>query len=157
MPDDQKLRDQLVKLMKGGNAFFPLPEVLDSTPYEITSKKPEGFVHTIWEITEHIRICLHDLVEYSKSSYFQSPPWPEGYWPKNTGPESKEEWESSVGHIKALLEEMIDMVLDSSNDLFKPFAANPDHNLLRQATIVAEHNAYHNGQIVLLRKALGSW
>lgn len=157
MSEDKKVRDQLVMLMKGGNAFIPLSEVLDSTPFEITGKKPEGFSHTIWELTEHIRICLHDLVEYSKNSYFQSPPFPEGYWPESTSPKSKEEWKDCVNHIKRLLNEMIERVSDPSIDLVEPFAANPNHNLLREANIVAEHNAYHAGQIVQLRKVLGSW
>ena len=151
---EQQLRDQLETLIRQGNAFTPLTRLLGDIPYEVTGRQVEGFAHTIWELTEHIRIALHDLVEYSKDSLFQSPPWPEGFWPKQPAPDSEGEWGKSVGRIRDLLEEMIQLVRDPANDLFEPFAANPDHHLLRQATIVAEHAAYHGGQIALLSKAL---
>ena len=151
---EKKLREQLAALISQGNAFTPLPQLLDSIPYEVTGQSLEGFSHTVWELTEHLRIALHDLVEYSKDSHYQSPPWPDGFWPEQPGPSSQDEWKESISQIKALQEEMIEMVQDPANDLFEPFAANPDHHLLRQATIVAEHNAYHGGQIALLSKAL---
>ncbi|MBS3770664.1 MAG: DinB family protein [Bacteroidales bacterium] len=150
---EQKLRDQLVTMIRQGNAFRSLPQLLDSISYEATGKQVEGFPHTVWELTEHLRIALHDLVEYSKDSHYQSPPWPEGFWPKHSKPRSSEEWKESVRHINDLMEEMVSLVQDPSNDLFQPFDAHPDHHLLRQATIVAEHNAYHGGQIAMLSKA----
>jgi len=153
--EDKKLRDQLVAMIRQGNAFRPLPQLLDSIPFEITGKQVEGYDHNIWELTEHMRIALHDLVEYSKDSRYQSPPWPEGFWPDHLKPRSKEEWQQSVKHINELMEEMIEMVDDPSMDLFEPFSANPDHHLLRQATIVAEHNAWHGGQIAVVSKAAG--
>ncbi|MGM0531246.1 MAG: DinB family protein [Bacteroidota bacterium] len=151
--NDQKLRDQLVTLISQGNAFRPLPELLGSISYENTGKQVKGFAHTIWELTEHLRIALHDLVEYSKDSHYHSPPWPEGFWPKHSKPRSSEEWEESIRHVKDLMDEMINLVQDPSNDLFQSFKANPGHHLLRQATIVAEHNAYHGGQIAVISKA----
>ena len=154
MDTDKVLRNQLVTMMKQGNAFTPLTETLNAVSYDVTGKTVNNFPHTIWELTEHIRLALHDLVEYSKDSHYQSPPWPEGYWPDNRGPYSEDEWKKSVEHIQDLLQEMINRVQDTSNDLFEPFAANPEHNLLRQATIVAEHCAYHAGQIAMLRKAM---
>ena len=150
---EQKLRDQLEVMIRQGNAFRPLPQLLDSIPFDILGNQVEGFDHTLWELTEHLRIALHDLVEYSKDSH-QSPPWPEGFWPKNRGPRAKQEWQESIRHINELLEEIIEMVQDPSRDLFEPFSANPDHHLLRQATIVAEHNAWHGGQIALVKKAV---
>ena len=152
---EQILRNQLVTMIRQGNAFTPVPQLLDSIPYEITGKHIEGYGHTVWELTEHLRIALHDLVEYSKDSHYQSPPWPEGFWPGTPAPPSREEWEESVKRIKELMEEMVEMVQDPSNDLFEPFAANPNHHLLRQATIVAEHNAWHGGQIAVVGKAAG--
>jgi len=153
---EQILREQLVTLMKQGNAFRPMSDLFDSVPYQIVGKQEEGFSHTVWELTEHIRRALHDLVEYSKDSYYQSPPWPEGFWPEQPAPNSEEEWDESVRQINELLHKMIARVQDPSTDLFEPFKANPNHHLLRQATIVAEHNAYHAGQIAMLSKAIES-
>lgn len=154
MDNTQQLRERLVKLLQQGSAFKPLPETLKTIPFEVTGQQMEGFAHTVWELTEHLRLALHDLVEYSKDSHFQSPPWPDGYWPKNPAPASEKEWQNSLQQINDLREEMIRMVQDTSNDLFEPFKANPDHNLLRQATIAAEHTAYHGGQIAMLSKAI---
>jgi hypothetical protein len=154
METEQLIRKQLVSLIRQGNAFNPLANVLEDIPYKLTGKKIEGSDHTIWEITEHIRICLYDLVEYSKDSYFKSPPWPDGYWPEKTFPGSEKEWLESIERIKELTEEMIQMVQDPKRDLYEPFAANPSHHLLRQATIVAEHNAFHTGQLAMLKKVL---
>lgn len=149
---DQKLRDQLATMMRQGNAFTPLPDLLESIPYDVTGKQVEGFSHTVWELTEHLRIALHDLVEYSKESHYASPPWPDGFWPDQPAPASEEAWQESVKQIRALTEEMICLVRNPANDLFEPFEANREHHLLRQATIVAEHNAYHAGQIAMISK-----
>lgn len=154
MDNDQKLRDQLAALIRQGNAFKPLLQVLESVPFEATGQRVEGFSHTVWELTEHIRIAFHDLVEYSKDSHYQSPPWPDGFWPDQTRPASEEEWNQTVQAVGELQEEMIALVKDPGNGLFEPFAANAHHHLLRQATIAAEHTAYHAGQIAMLSKAV---
>lgn len=154
MENTQQLRERLAKLLQQGSAFKPLPETLKSIPFEVTGQEMEGFSHTVWELTEHIRLALHDLVEYSKDSHFQSPPWPDGYWPEHPGPSSEKEWKDSIRQIIELREEMIAMVTDTSKDLFEPFKANASHNLFRQATIAAEHTAYHGGQIAMLSKAI---
>ena len=154
MDNTQQLRERLVKLLLQGSAFKPLPETLKSIPFEVTGQQLDGFAHTVWELTEHIRIAMHDLVEYSKDSYFESPPWPDGFWPEESAPSSEKEWKYSIQQINDLREEMIQMVKDPSNDLFEPFKANADHNLFRQATIAAEHAAYHGGQIAMLSKAI---
>ena len=86
--------------------------------------------------------------------YFQSPPWPDGYWPNHSAPASGKEWLETVERIEQLIEEMIELIQDPEKDLFEPFSSNPEHNLLRQATIVAEHNAYHSGQLAMMKKAL---
>lgn len=153
MDKDQKLREQLVSLLKQGKAFNPMIDQLKSVHWKQTGKELQGFSHTIWEITEHIRLALHDLVEYSKDSYFQSPPWPEGYWPENSSPASEEEWKKSIEAIEKLMSEMINLVQNPENDLYEPFIANSEHNLLRQVTIAAEHTAYHAGQVAMLKAA----
>ena len=152
--NDQKLREKLVSMLRQGNAFTPLPQLLSSMPYKVAGEKPEGFSHTVWELTEHIRRALHDLVAYSKDSYYESPPWPEGYWPDNQAPADEKEWEDSLYQINTLLDEMIALVKDPNVDLFEPFQAHSGHNLVRQATIAAEHTAYHSGQIAMLSKAI---
>ena len=154
MNTNEKLQNQLISLILQGNAFMPLTNLLESIPLEITAKRIDNPVHTIWELTEHIRIALYDLVAYSKDSYFQSPPWPDGYWPDHPEPQSSEEWGKSINQINSLLNELTELIKDPSVNLYEPFKANPEHTLLRQITIVAEHNAYHTGQIAMLKNLL---
>lgn len=91
-----------MKLLKQGSAFKLLPDTYKAIPYEVTGKQMDGFAHPVWELTEHIRIAFHDLVEYSKDSYFESPPWPDGFWPENPEPSSEKEWKYSIQQINDL-------------------------------------------------------
>lgn len=157
MDHDQATRERLVTLMKGGEAFIPVNEVLVSTPFEVVGQKPGDIPFSIWQLTEHMRIALYDILEFSKDPYFESPQWPDEYWPATEQPDNANAWKKSIRIFQEHLEEMILLVREPWNDLYKPFLPGKDYNLLRQAQLVAEHNAYHTGQIVLIRKLLGAW
>jgi uncharacterized damage-inducible protein DinB len=106
---------------------------------------------------EHLRIALWDILEFSRDPGYASPPWPEGYWPGEKGPANQEAFDRSREAITAGIAEMGQLVQDEANDLFAPFPHGSGQNLVREAMLVAEHNAYHLGQIVLLRRLLGDW
>ena len=132
------------------NAFGPLRHPGRSLP------GPPGHPHTIWQLLEHLRICQDDLVEYSRDPNHVSPDFPDGYWPESDAPEDEEAWEASVAAFKNGLQEMIALVSDPTRDLFETLSWSEEgHTLLREALMLADHNAYHLGQIVQLKKALG--
>lgn len=157
MANDAKLRDHLIKLVQGGHAFAAFDAAVKDFPFEKAGTKPDGFDHSAWQLLEHIRITQWDIVEFSVDANHVSPDWPEGYWPKEAAPKDHKDWQNSVEAIKNDLQKMQDIVRDTSNDLFAEIPHGTGQTILREALLVAEHNAYHLGQLVMLRKILGIW
>jgi len=157
MVPDQQLRDQLTKLIKSGQAFKPLPEVLQGISAAVAGKRIADLPYTLWQLIEHLRIALYDILDFSRNPDYESPEWPAGYWTQEEKPANQEALDKSIQSILAGLEAMIKSIQDPAQDLFKPFAHGDGQNLLREAMLVAEHNAYHLGEIVVLRRLLGNW
>ena len=120
--------------------------------------KPDNLPHTPWRLLEHMRLCQWDILEYSRNPEHISPEFPDGYWPEGKAPLTEEAWDKSVGKFRAELQEMQDQVMDPEVDLLAQIPhGERGHTVLREALLVADHNAYHLGQLVMVRKALGAW
>ena len=154
---DKDLRSHLMKLLDGGGAHLKPSQVLTDFPAEARGRKPAGSPYSAWLLLEHMRIAQWDILEFSRDPNHVSPPYPQGYWPAGEGPASKEAWENSVAAFQADLEEMKQLVVDPAVDLFKSIPHGDGQTVLREAMLVADHNAYHLGQLVLLRRLLGDW
>jgi hypothetical protein len=148
------LRQHLVNLLTKAEAHVDLESSLKDFPRELRGKKPEGSPHTPWQLLEHIRIAQWDILEFSKDAKHKSPKWPDDYWPKTEAPSDDKAWDKSVKQVLADLNAMSDLVSDSKRDLFAPIPHGDGQTLLREALLVADHNAYHLGQLVLLRRIL---
>lgn len=157
MSHDQQLRKQLVKSLDWNEAHADFSAAVKSLPHELQGKVPEGLAHSPWQLLEHIRIALWDILEFSRDPGHKSPKWPEGYWPKYPAPPSESDWEKSVKAIREHLQDMAELIEDPKNDLFAAIAHGDGQTLLRQALLIADHNAYHIGELVLTRQALGAW
>lgn len=157
MKQEQQLRRQLVKLMQGGQAYTPADQLLAGISPENAGKEVDNLPYTLWQLMEHLRIALWDILEFSRDPTYESPQWPEGYWPKEKAPADEAALNSCREAITEGLQEMIRLVQDESNDLYEPFPHGNGQNLLREAMLVAEHNAYHLGQVIVLRRLLGDW
>lgn len=157
MDSDNQLRQQLAKSLDWSEAHADLAATLKGFPAELRGKVPPGLEHSAWQLLEHIRIALWDIVEFSRSARHKSPTWPEEYWPKSAAPPNDEAWEQSVTTIRENLDTMRKLVTDSKHDLFAPIPGGSGQTLLREALLIGDHNAYHLGQLVLVRKALGAW
>jgi len=151
------LRRHLVELLEGRNAHVDLPGALAGLPPKLRGAKPEGAPHTAWQLLEHIRLAQWDILGFSRNPKHVSPAWPAGYWPKTAAPPTTEAWNKSIKQVRADLKSMAKLVTDKKNDLFAAFPWGDGQTLLREALLVADHNAYHVGQIVLLRRLLGCW
>jgi hypothetical protein len=108
-------------------------------------------------LLEHIRLALADILEFSRDARHKSPPWPDGYWPKTAAPPSDGAWDKSIKAVEEHVEAMRKLVADPSHDLFAPLPHGTGQTLLREVLLAADHNAYHLGQLVLVRRALGAW
>lgn len=157
MDSETEARKHLVRLIDGHEAYMPFEHAIDGIPYGLRGIIPEKLPYSIWHLVEHIRLAQHDILAYSKDSSIESPDWPEGYWPENKSPQGEDEWSQSLETIKAEKAEMKTLVENAANGLFEPFANGSGHTLFRQAMLIAEHTAYHTGQIIVVRRLLGIW
>ena len=154
---EQALRQHLLDLLKGGNAHVKFEEVVKNFPERLRGKKPEGQPHTAWRLLEHMRIAQWDIVEFSRNAKHVSPEWPEGYWPEGDAPPSAAAWDKSVKQFRADLKSMQELVEDGKTDLYARIPWGDGQTILREALLVADHNAYHVGELVMVRRLLGAW
>lgn len=147
----------LVDLLNKGNAHVTLDEALKNIPFDLLGKKPDGLPYSLWQITEHIRIAQWDILEFSKNALHQSPKWPDGYWPSSTKPGSQKGWDDCIQQIKNDRQSFIELLKNAGEDLYKPFTNGDGQTLLREALVLADHNSYHTGEIIILRRLLNDW
>jgi hypothetical protein len=157
MDHDKLLRQQLAKTIDWNEAHADLSAAVKDFPAKLRGQAPDGLPHSAWQLLEHIRLALWDILEFSRDAKHKSPKWPEGYWPKTAAPPSDKAWDESVKAILKLQEEFRKLVNDPSHDLFKPLPHGDGQTLLREVLLAADHGAYHLGQLVLVRRALGAW
>jgi len=154
---DKALRDHLVALMAGGNAHVTFEDAIRNLPAELHGKTPRGAGHSLWQLLEHLRIAQSDILEFSRDAKHTSPNWPEGYWPATAAPPDEKAWDKSVRAFRRGLKAMCALVADPATDLHARIPHGEGQTILREALLVADHNAYHVGQLVLVRKLLGAW
>ena len=157
MSHDEILRQQLAKVLDWNEAHADFRAAVNDFPATMRGRVPEGFPHSAWQLLEHLRLALWDILEFSRDARHKSPKWPEGYWPATVAPPSDKAWDSSVDSVLKHLEALRKLVTDPTRDLFAPLPHGTGQTLLREALLAADHNAYHLGQLVLVRKALGAW
>jgi hypothetical protein len=157
-PDvDASLRERLVELLNGGEAHVSIADAVADFPAEKRGVAADGLQHTGWQLLEHIRIALWDILEFSRNAKHKSPDFPDGYWPKTPSPPSNAAWEKSVDAIQSDLRSMIALIHNPRLDLHAAIPWGSGQTLLREALLLADHNAYHVGQMVDLRRVLGVW
>lgn len=154
-PFDQPLRDQLLQLLKGGQAHATLDDAMGDWPVQLAGVKVANFPHTAWMLLEHMRIAQWDILEFSRNAKHVSPKWPEGYWPAAEAPADEKAWKASMAAFKKDLQAMERLVSDRKVDLHARIPSGDGQTVLREALLVADHNAYHLGQLVMMRKSIG--
>ena len=157
MSDDKSVRDHLLNLLVGRQAHVNLEPVVAGFPEELQGKRPEGIPYSGWQLLEHLRIAQWDILEFSRDSQHVSPQFPEGYWPKSPEPPDEDAWGQSSASFQEDLQAMADLVTDPATDLYAPIPHGTGQTILREALLIADHNAYHLGQLVLIRRLLGAW
>lgn len=157
MNSEASLRRHLVRLLDGRGAHAPFGEAVRGLAPRLRGVRPDGLAHSPWEILEHLRLAQWDILEFSRKPKHVSPPWPEGYWPNKPAPPGPSSWTRSVRAFRSDLAAMKKLVADRRSDLFTPFAHGDGQTLLREALVLADHNAYHVGELVAVRRALGAW
>ena len=154
---DAALRQQLIELIKGGNAHAEFKKSIEDFPAELRGKRAKGAPHSPWELLEHMRIAQSDILEFSRTANHKSPDWPGEYWPATAEPPDPKAWDRTVHGFYRDLQSMCALIADEGSDLYARIPHGDGQTLLREALLVADHNAYHLGQFVLVRQMLGAW
>jgi hypothetical protein len=157
MINDQALREHILYLLRGGGAHLDFDAAVADLPAGLRGARAAGAPHTPWRLVEHMRIAQWDILEFSRNPKHISPPFPEGYWPKEDAPATGAAWDGSLAAFRADLQAMQDLVAKPSTDLFARIPHGEGQTILREALLIADHNAYHLGQLVMLRRVLGAW
>lgn len=157
MATDKSLREHVVNLLKGGGAHVSFDDAVKDLPADLRGKRPKGADHSPWEILEHLRIALWDILEFTRDPKHVSPEFPSGYWPKTQAPPDAKAWDKSVHAFRADAKALADLVADDSTDLLARLPHGDGQTVLREALVAADHNAYHLGELVLVRRLLGAW
>lgn len=155
--DDNVLRERLAELMRGGEAHVKAQAALDGVNPQFRNVRPAASVHSVWEELEHMRLAQEDILRFTIDASWNSPEFPDGYWPAKTESVTDEMWNASVKGFFADLEEFVTLIQDSRVDLTSQFSRGEGRTYLRQILLAADHNSYHLGQLVQARKLLGDW
>jgi hypothetical protein len=156
MNNEKSLRDHLLKLLEGGTAHLTFDDAVKDFPPALRGKRPEGGAHSAWELLEHLRLAAWDILGFALDPKHVSPPFPEGYWPASVAPPTDSAWDESVAAFRGSMLGFAKLVSDESVDLYARIPHGEGQTILREVLLAADHNAYHLGQFVTVRRMLGS-
>ncbi|HUI79092.1 MAG TPA: DinB family protein [Bryobacteraceae bacterium] len=157
MAADTAVREHLIWLLEGGHAHTKFDDAVKGFPVPRAGERPKGAPYSAWELLEHMRMAQNDMLRFSLSADHVSPEWPTGYWPATPGPNSEADWTKSLRSFRKDLAEFVAVIRDPGQDLNRKFPWGDGQSLFREALQIADHNAYHLGQLVLVRRLLGEW
>lgn len=157
MDDNAALRAHLADLLAARQAHCTFEDAVAHMPPARRGERPEALPYSVWELVDHIRVAQRDILDYCRDPDYTAPDWPDDYWPDTVAPPSPDAWTSCVAQVQSDLSTMCDLVADETIDLHGTVPASDEHTYLREAMLVADHNAYHIGQIVTVRRDLGLW
>ena len=156
-PHSKQLREHVLYLLDGGGAHARFDDAVKDMPEKLRGVRPNGLPHSAWMLLEHLRLAQWDILEFSRNSKYESPKWPEGYWPKSEVPPDATVWNKSIQQFRRDLKSMEDLVANPKTDLYARIAWGEGQTILREALLLADHNAYHLGQFIDVRRLLGAW
>jgi uncharacterized damage-inducible protein DinB len=154
--DDARLRRDLIELLEGGHAHVTPEQAFGGLKPALRAARPKGAPHSVWQLLEHMRLAQEDILRYTLESGWRSPKWPEGYWPSVAEP-TPAQWKASLAGFDRDLEAVRTLVRDRARDLTAEIPHGEGRSYLRQVLLVADHNSYHLGQVVAVRRRLEAW
>jgi DinB family protein len=157
MEPGKVVREQLLQLLRGGNAHMVFDQAVERFPLEKINARPPGSDYTPWRLLEHMRIAQWDILEFVRNPNHVSPPWPEGYWPPEGQAADESRWKETIQKFHEDLQAMQAIVENPGTNLFDSLPHAPGYTVLREVLVLADHNAYHMGEFGLLRQMIGAW
>jgi uncharacterized damage-inducible protein DinB len=157
MIDQKALRAQLVKLLDFKEAHVDFDRAVKGIPPRLRGQLPQGTEHSLWQLVEHLRIAQADILEFCRTATYKEKKWPDDYWPKALGPRHAAEWTKAIAAYRRDRKALQRLAANPKIDLLAAIPHGTGQTYLREIILVADHNAYHIGQIVALRRRLGIW
>jgi len=157
MAKEKELREHILYVLQGGGAHAGFEDAIKNFPEKLRGETVKGLPHSGWMLLEHMRLAQRDILEFSRNSKHKSPKWPKGYWPERAAPRSASAWDECIHQFREDLKAMSDLVANPKTDLLAKIPWGEGQTILREALLVADHNAYHVAQLVDLRRLLGAW
>jgi hypothetical protein len=157
MRTDKVMREQLLALLRGGNAHMGFDQAVADFPLAHINTKPPNVPYTPWHLLEHIRLAQRDILEFIRNPDYVSPSWPEGYWPAPNEQADETRWQQTISQFRADLKALEALVLDPNTDFFSDIPHAPGYTIFREVLLVADHNAYHIGEFAILRQVMDIW
>jgi uncharacterized damage-inducible protein DinB len=155
--EEENLRKHLLEALSGRGAHADWKASFQGIPSKLRGVRPSEFPHSLWELLEHMRLAQWDILEFSRDAGHVSPEWPSGYWPASPEPPNATAWDKSLRAFDRDLEAMKKLVANRKTDLIAKIPHGTGQTILREALLVADHNSYHLGQVVTVRRLLGNW
>ena len=157
MESDKVVREQLLSLLRGGNAHMNFDQAVADFPIQNINTKPPNVSYTPWYLLEHLRIAQWDILDFIRNPNYTALDWPAGYWPDPAAQATAEEWQNSLTLFRADRDQLSSMIQDPEVDLYAELAHAPGYTILREINVVADHNAYHIGELAILRQVMDAW
>lgn len=157
MTNDQELRKQLVALLRGGQAYMPFDHAVANFPMAHINSKPPTVPYSFWHLLEHLRFAQKDILDYIQDPAYHEPTWPDDYWPAQEATTDAAGWQRTLDQFRDDLNALVAIINDPATDLTAPLPHAPQHNILREMLLVADHNAYHTGEFAILRQIMHLW
>lgn len=157
MPTQSALREHVLNLLTVRQAHCTFEDAVAQMPIDRVGDRPESLPYSVWELVEHLRRAQRDILVYCQDSDYEPDEWPDAYWPNAAAPPGETAWDEAVAGVEKDRDALCEMVRDETLDLYDTVPASDEHTYLREMLLVADHNAYHIGQIVTVRRQLGLW
>jgi hypothetical protein len=153
---DESIRKHVLYLLRGGGAHLSFEDFVGSFPPDLCNRKIDGLPYTPWQVLEHMRLAQWDILEFSRDAEHVSPEFPKGYWPNPEEPGTPALWQKTIEEFRSDLQQMVDFVEEPSTDLYAKIAHGDGQTILREALLIADHNAYHLGVLTVMARILKS-
>jgi uncharacterized damage-inducible protein DinB len=157
MDKDIVLRKHVQKLLDWQDAHASFDSAIEGVPEELRGVKPKGLPYSLWQLLEHLRVCQFDILDFCRNPKYKEPKFPDDLWPKSSEPPNADAWKKSVSAFRKDREDLKELTSDNNLDLFSKIPHGSGQTYLRELLLVADHNAYHVGEMVAVRRLLGIW
>ena len=154
---DAALRSQLARALEWEDAHVGFDRAVEGVPAELRGRVPDGLPYSAWQLLEHLRLAQEDILDFCRNPGYAQRDWPDDYWPATPAPATPRAWDDSVAAFRRDRQALARLAADAQVDLFAPIPHGSGQTLLRELLLVLDHTAYHVGELVVVRRALGIW